>query len=189
MHDRLVVHFELALVERLLQIALHLEALHRFVIHLRLELLKLKTGIDILHVPYRGGADTLNDILAGAVQLMCESSSTPHVLAGKLTLLNLNYPKRVVMFPEVPTLAELGYPGIDGGSWFGLFGLSGIPREILERFNDRLVEIGRTPEMQARLATASAALTPQTLTEVAQHLEDDAKVTAGVIKAADIKLE
>ena len=157
--------------------------------HLRLELLKLKAGIDILHIPYRGGADTLNDVLAGAIQMMCESSSTPHVRAGKLTLLNLNYPTRVPMFPDVPTLTELGYPGIDGGSWFGIFGLAGIPRDIVERFNAKLVEIGRTPEMQARLTAASAALTPQTLAEVAQHLEDDAKVTAGVIKAADIKLE
>ena len=157
--------------------------------HLRLELLKLKAGIDILHIPYRGGADTLNDVLAGAIQMMCESSSTPHVRAGKLTLLNLNYPTRVAMFPDVPTLTELGYPGIDGGSWFGIFGLAGIPRDVVERFNAKLVEIGRTPEMQARLTAASAALTPQTLAEVAQHLEDDAKVTAGVIKAADIRLE
>ena len=157
--------------------------------HLRLELLKLKTGIDILHVPYRGGADTLADVLSGAIQLMCESSSTPHIRAGKLDLLNLNYPKRVAMFPDTPTLTELGYPGIDGGSWFGLYGLAGIPRAILERFNAKLVEIGRTPQMQARLAQASAALTPQTLPEIAQFLDDDAKVTLGIIKSANIKLE
>ncbi len=157
--------------------------------HLRLEMLKLAAGIDILHIPYRGGADTLNDILAGAVQLMCESSSTPHIRAGKLTLLNLNYNRRVDIFPDVPTLTELGYPGIDGGSWFGIYGLSGIPRPILERFNAALVEIGRTPVMQARIAQASATLTPQTLPEIAAFLAEDAKVTLGIIKAANIKLE
>ena len=157
--------------------------------HLRLELFKLKTGVDILHVPYRGGSDALNDLLAGVIQLTCESASTPHIRAGKLKLLNINYPTRTDIFPGVPTLTELGYAGIDGGSWFGLFGLNGIPRPILERFNAKLVEIGKTPEMQSRLAVSSAVLTPQSLQEVAQHLEDDSKVTAGIIKAADIKLE
>ena len=157
--------------------------------HLRLELLKLATGVDLLHVPYRGGADTLNDILAGAIQMMNEASSIPHVRAGKLTLLNVNHPKRIAEFPDVPTLTELGYPNCDGGSWFGIYGSSSIPRDILERFNAKLVEIGKTPEMQARLALVSAVLTPQTLSEIAQHLEDDSKQTARVIKAADIKME
>ncbi len=157
--------------------------------HLRLELLKMKAGVDILHVPYRGGADTLNDILAGVIHLMNEASSMPHIRAGKLILLNVNQPKRVPEFPDVPTLTELGLPDIDGQTWFGLYGLSTIPREILERFNAKLVEIGRTPEMQARLATVSAVVTPQTLVEVAQHLDDDSKVTQRVVQAANIKME
>ena len=157
--------------------------------HLRLELLKMKAGVDILHVPYRGGADTLNDILAGVIHLMNEASSMPHIRAGKLTLLNVSQPKRVPEFPDVPTLTELGYTDIDGQTWFGLYGLGAIPREILERFNDKLVEIGRTPEMHTRLATVSAVVTPQTLAEVAQHLDDDAKVTQRVVEAANIKIE
>lgn len=157
--------------------------------HLRFELMRLATGVDILHVPYRGGADTLNDLLAGAIQLMNESSSMPHVRAGKLTLLNVSYPRRLPEFPDVPTLTELGYPGIDGNSWFGIFGLNGVPQEILERFNAKLVEIGNLPAMQARLATVSAVLTPQTLPEVARHLDEDSKVTERVVKAASIKIE
>ncbi len=157
--------------------------------HLRLEMMKLKTGVDILHVPYRGGADTVNDILTGAIQMMNEASSTPHVRAGKLKLLNINYAQRVDLFPGVPTLTELGYPGIDGVSWFGVFGLAGIPREIQERLNAKLVEIGRTPQMQARLGISSSVLVPQTLAEVARHMEDESRVTAAVIKAADIKIE
>lgn len=157
--------------------------------HLRLELLKLATAIDILHIPYRGGADTLNDVLTGAIQMMNESSSIPHVRAGKLTLLNVNHPKRIADFPDVPTLTELGYPGSDGGSWFAIHGMNGIPRDIMERFNAKLIEIGNTPDMQARLATVSAVLTPQTLPQIARHLEEDAKVTARVIAAANIKIE
>jgi tripartite-type tricarboxylate transporter receptor subunit TctC len=157
--------------------------------HLRFELMKLATGIDILHVPYRGGADTLNDLLAGAIQMMNESSSIPHVKAGKLILLNINHHQRVRTFPDVPTLTELGYPGIDGGSWFGIYGLKSIPAEILERFNAKLVEIGKTPEMHARLEAVSAVLTPQTLPEVAQHLADDSQVTERIIRTANIRME
>lgn len=157
--------------------------------HLRLELLKMKTGVDILHIPYRGGADTLNDVLSGAIQMMNESSSIPHVRAGKLILLNVNHPRRIAEFPEVPTLTELGITGADGGSWFAIYGTRGTPAGVHERFNQKLVEIGRTPEMQARLAGVSAVLTPQTLPEIAQHLADDSKVTETVVKAAGIRME
>ncbi|HEX4894678.1 MAG TPA: tripartite tricarboxylate transporter substrate binding protein [Hyphomicrobiaceae bacterium] len=157
--------------------------------HLRFELMKMATGVDILHVPYRGGADTLNDLLAGAIQMMNESSSIPHVKAGKLILLNINHHQRVRTFPDVPTLTELGYPGIDGGSWFGVYGLKTIPAEILERFNAKLVEIGKTPEMHARLEAVSAVLTPQTLPEIAQHLAEDSQVTERIIRTANIKME
>ena len=76
--------------------------------HMRLEMLKLKTGIDILHVPYRGGADSLNDVLPGTVHMMNEPVSLPHVKAGKLILLNINGQVRHPDFPDVPTLTELG---------------------------------------------------------------------------------
>ena len=77
--------------------------------HLRIEMLKFKAGIDILHVPYRGSADALNDLLPNNVQMMNEINALPHVKAGKLILLNINYPTRHPDFPDVPTLTELGY--------------------------------------------------------------------------------
>lgn len=157
--------------------------------HIRFELMRQAADIDILHVPYRGGADTLNDLLAGAIHLMNESSSLPHVRAGKLTLLNVNYHKRVAEYPDVPTLTELGYPGIDGGSWFGVHALKAVPRSILEKFNAKLMEIGSTPEMQDRILKVNAVLTPQTLEEVAKHLEDEAEITVRAVKSAGIKAE
>jgi len=157
--------------------------------HIRFELMRQAAGIDILHVPYRGGADTLNDLLAGAIQLMNESSSLPHVRAGKLILLNVNYHKRIAEFPDVPTLTEIGYPGIDGGSWFGVHALKAVPRSILETFNAKLVEIGNTPEMQERILKVNAVLTPQTLDEVARHLEHEAEITVRAVKSAGIKAE
>lgn len=86
-------------------------------------------------------------------------------------------------------MTELGYPGIDGNSWFGIYGVRGIPPDVLGRFNAKLVEIGKTPAMQTRLASVSALLTPQTLPEVARHLEEDSKVTERVVSAASIKIE
>ncbi len=157
--------------------------------HLRFEIMRMRTGVDILHVPYRGGADTLNDLLSGAIQLMNESSSIPHVRAGKLTLLNVNHPRRIAEFPNVPTMTELGYPNSDGASWFAIWGIAGTPPEILETFNAKLVEIGKTDDMQQRLLAASAVLQPQTLPEIAQHLKEDSRTILEVLKAANIKLE
>ena len=78
--------------------------------HFRLEMLKYKAGIDILHVPYRGSADSLNDLLANNIQMMAEINPLPHVKAGKLILLSINHPKRSPEFPDTPTLTECGYP-------------------------------------------------------------------------------
>ena len=86
--------------------------------HMRLEMLKHKTGIDILHVPYRGSADALNDLLPGNIQMMNEINVLPHVKAGKLILLNVNYGKRSPDFPDTPTLTELGVTGADEPIWY-----------------------------------------------------------------------
>jgi tripartite-type tricarboxylate transporter receptor subunit TctC len=86
--------------------------------HLRIEMLKFKAGVDILHVPYRGSADALNDLLPNTIQMMNEINVLPHVKAGKLILLNINYTERHPDFPDVPTLTELGYPSADVPIWF-----------------------------------------------------------------------
>lgn len=87
--------------------------------HLRLEMLKWEAGIDIPHVPYRGSADALNDLLPNTIQLMNEINVLPHVRAGKLHLLAINHGQRHPDFPDVPTLTELGYPDSDVPIWFG----------------------------------------------------------------------
>ena len=78
--------------------------------HMRVEMLKYRAKVDILHVPYRGSADSLNDLLAGSIQMMNEINPLPHVRAGKLILLNVNSPKRSAEWPDIPTLTELGFP-------------------------------------------------------------------------------
>ena len=101
--------------------------------HLRLEMLKVKAGIDILHVPYRGNADALNDLLANNVQMMNEINPMPHVRAGKLILLDISYPERHPDFPNVPTLWEVGYGDAYVPSWYSIWAPAGTPQAIVEQ--------------------------------------------------------
>lgn len=156
---------------------------------LRLEMLKLKAGIDILHVPYRGSADALNDLLPNTIQMMNEINVLPHVKAGKLILLNINHSERHPDFPDVPTLTELGYPNADVPIWFGIFAPAGTPKAIVRKLNAKLVEIARSEDMKARMRALSVTLPVQTPEELARHLEEDLARNGEVIRIANIKLE
>jgi putative tricarboxylic transport membrane protein len=157
--------------------------------HLRIEMLKYRAGVDILHVPYRGSADALNDLLPNTIQMMNEINVIPHVKAGKLILLNINHSQRHPDFPDVPTLTELGYPNSDVPIWFSVWAPAGTPREIVDRLNARMVEIARSDDMQARMASINVVVPIQSPEEIARRLEEDTRSNAEVIKVADIKLE
>jgi tripartite-type tricarboxylate transporter receptor subunit TctC len=157
--------------------------------HLRLEMLKYKAGIDILHVPYRGSADALNDLLANNVQMMNEINPMPHVKAGKLILLDISYPERHPDFPGVPTLWEVGYGEAYVPSWYSIWAPAGTPKGIIDKLNAKMLEIARTPEMKARLFAMNVALPIQTPDEMGRHLVDDLKRVADLIKQTNLKLE
>ncbi len=157
--------------------------------HLRLEMLKYKAGIDILHVPYRGGADSLTDLLAGVVQMMNEGATLSHVKAGKLILLNMNHSERFAEFPNTPTLTELGLPGADVPLWFGLYAPPNTPSAIVRRLNQKVSEISATPEMRQRLQSVAAVPVIQTPEQIAQYWADDYKTIGDLIKAANIRIE
>jgi tripartite-type tricarboxylate transporter receptor subunit TctC len=157
--------------------------------HLRIEMLKYRAGIDILHVPYRGSADALNDLLPNTVQMMNEINVIPHVKAGKLILLNINHSLRHPDFPDVPTLTELGYPNSDVPIWFAIFAPTGTSREIVQKLHAKMVEIANSDDMKARMRALNVVLPVQTPDEMRKYLEDDTRLNAEVIKVADIKLE
>ena len=157
--------------------------------HLRLETLKAAAGIDILHVPYRGNADALNDLLANNVQMMNEINPMPHVRAGKLTLLDISYPERHPDFPGVPTLWEVGYGETYIPSWYALWAPAGTPREIIEKLNAKMLEISRTPEMKAQLLSINVAINPQTADEIGAHLVKDYARIGELVKRLAIKIE
>ena len=157
--------------------------------HLRLEMIKYKLGLDILHVPYRGGADTLNDVLPGTVHMMNEPVSLPHVKAGKLILLAINGPARHPDFPDVPTLTELGVTGADVPIWFSIFAPAGTPKDIIAKLNAKMLEIAKTDDMKAKMLAVNAVVPLQSPEDMAKHLLEDTKANAELIAAANIKIE
>lgn len=157
--------------------------------HFRLEMLKYRAGIDILHVPYRGSADSLNDLLAGNIQMMAEINPLPHVKAGKLHLLSINHPKRSPEFPDTPTLTECGYPNSDMISWYAVWAPNGTPDDIVRKFNSKIVEIANTADMKKKLQTISAVEVIASPEETGKYLGDELQRNAELIKAANIKLE
>ncbi len=156
---------------------------------LRIEMLKHRAGLDILHVPYRGSGDALNDLLAGTVQMMNEINVLPHVQSGKLTLLAINHHERHADYPNVPTLTECGYPGADVPIWFSYWAPAGTPPAIVAKLNAKIVEIAATDDMKARMRAISVVVPRQTPEEMGQFLLEDTKRNSEVIKAANIKLE
>jgi tripartite-type tricarboxylate transporter receptor subunit TctC len=157
--------------------------------HLRIETLKYKTGVDILHVPYRGSADALNDLLPNTVQLMNEINVIPHVKAGRLILLNVNYPTRHPDFPDVPTLTEAGVPNADVPIWYSIQAPTGTSPEVINILNQKVVEIAKTDDMKARMRAINVVVPFQTPAEMVAFAAEDTKRNAEVIKAANIKLE
>jgi tripartite-type tricarboxylate transporter receptor subunit TctC len=156
---------------------------------LRVEMLKYRAGIDILHVPYRGSADALNDLLPNTVQMMNEINVLPHVKAGKLILLNINYPTRHPDFPDVPTLTELGYRDADIPIWYLVVAPAGTPKDILAKFNATLIELAKSDDIIAKMRAINVIVPPQTPEEIRAHMVEDTKRNAELIKTANIKLE
>ena len=157
--------------------------------HLRHEMLKFRTGVDIAHIPYKGGAESLQDLLAGNIQLMNEASTLPHVKAGKLILLNVNTPVRFVEFPDTPTLTECGVKDADMGSWFGLYGPPGTPPEVVAMLNAKINEISATAEWKLVMQRVANLPVQASLDQLQKLWDDDWTSTQQVIKTASIKLE
>jgi tripartite-type tricarboxylate transporter receptor subunit TctC len=157
--------------------------------HMRLEMLKLRANIDILHVPYRGSADSLTDLLAGNIQMMNEINPLPHVKAGKLFLLNINSPTRSPEWPGVPTLTELGYPDSDVPGWFSICAPVGTSADIVQTLNAKVVEIARSEAMTKIMRGISVEVPLQTPAEIRTFLADDIKRNADVIRMAKVVLE
>lgn len=157
--------------------------------HLRIEAVKTKFGVDIMHIPYRGGADILNDHLPGTIHLMNEPITLQHVKAGKLILLNVNGPVRHPDFPDVPSTTDLGIADAEVPIWFSLWAPAGTSKDIRQKLHGKMEEIAATDDMKAKMIAVNVIVPKQSLDEMRQFLIDDIARNKEVIEKNNIKVE
>jgi tripartite-type tricarboxylate transporter receptor subunit TctC len=128
-------------------------------IHMSAELFKMMAGVDLVHVPYRGGAPALTDMLGGQVQVMFDNlpTSLEHVRAGRLRPLGITSARRSELLPDVPTVADF-VPGYESSAWYGVGAPKGTPVEIIDRLNSEINAILAEPRMKTRVAEMGATL-------------------------------
>jgi len=158
--------------------------------HLSLELLKSKAGIDITHIPYKGSGPAIQDVMAGQVDMMFDTTvvAGPHIESGKLRPLAVTSAKRQPNMPNVPTVAET-VPGYEVISWQAIFAPAGTPKPIVDRLHSEIAKILAEPELRERLAKLGMQGADMTTAQVGEFQKAEVAKWAQIIKAANIKLE
>ena len=159
--------------------------------HVAGEQFRLLTRTDIVHVPYKGAAPALQDLIAGRVPMMFDivPFALQHIQDGSVRGLAVAAPERVAVLPDIPTMAEAGYPGVQGGAWFALFAPAGTPPAIIDLLNKAGREAFNAPDVRQRLEPRGVVLVLGTPAELGAHVAADTERWAKVIRDAGIKLE
>jgi tripartite-type tricarboxylate transporter receptor subunit TctC len=159
--------------------------------HLAGELFKTMAGIDIVHVPYRGGALAMTDLIGGQVQMMIEvmPNAYPMVRGGKVRGLAVSTAQRFAGAPEVPTIAESGLPGFEASAWDGILAPAGTPRTIVERLNAAIREALQDPAVVDALRKLGAQPVPGTPEEFARHIAASIDKWAAVVQTSGAKVD
>jgi tripartite-type tricarboxylate transporter receptor subunit TctC len=156
--------------------------------HLAGELLRQKTGIDIVHVPYRGGGATINDLLGGHIKVafLSLSSAVPHLGSGKIRIVAVVEKSRYAAMPDVPTIGET-VPGFEMSSWLGFFAPAGTP--LVTRLNEAMVKVLTTDAVKEKLAALGLVVAPSTPAELAATVREGLAVRGELVRAANIQAE
>ena len=159
-------------------------------VHLSGELFKIMTGVDLTHVPYRGSAPALTDMISGTVQVMFDNmpSSLPHIHAGKLRALAVTTAQRSDALPGVPTVAET-VPGYEASAFFGMSVPRGTPADVVDRLNQEINAALADAAMKAKLAELGGMLTPGSPAEFGRTIAEETDKWAKVIKSGGVTLE
>ncbi|MGH8619569.1 MAG: Bug family tripartite tricarboxylate transporter substrate binding protein [Burkholderiales bacterium] len=159
--------------------------------HLGVEMLKFMTGIDMVHIPYKGTAPAVTDLLAGHVSLMFNSmpSVLPQVQAGRLKGIAVGSAKRSPAAPNIPTVAESGVPGFEYVTWYGLFAPVATPKDIITKLNTEVVRILQDREIAQRFEREGAEPAPGTPDQLAKFMRSEHEQWKKTIAAAKMKLE
>jgi len=159
--------------------------------HLALEQFRLMSGIQVIHVPYKGGGPALSEVIAGQVQALFSIAlaALPQVKAGKVRALAVTSARRSALAPELPTVAESGFPGFEVVGWFGWVAPAATPIAIVDRLNREIVRILKLPDMRERLQGLGADPVGNTPQEFAAFIRSEHAKWARVIKQAGVKLD
>ena len=159
--------------------------------HLGVELFKLATGANIVHVPYKGTGQALTDVIGGQVQMMMASMlpAIPHVRAGRLRGLAVTSLRRAAVYPELPTLAESGLPGFETTSWHGMLAPARTPKALSDRIHSELVKALNHPDVKTAFANQGMDVVANSQAEFAAYIRSETEKWTKVIKAIGIKSE
>jgi tripartite-type tricarboxylate transporter receptor subunit TctC len=159
--------------------------------HLCGELLNSVAGLDMLHVPYKGSAPAVTDLIGGQVHLLIDAGTVllPQIKGGRLKALAVTGTQRDANIPAVPTVRELGMPGMEAAGWQGLVGPAGLPREVVERVAAALRQTLANADVRARFAEGGATVNPRPAAEFAAHVKAEAERWGALIAQRGIKVD
>jgi tripartite-type tricarboxylate transporter receptor subunit TctC len=157
--------------------------------HIAVELFAHAAGIQLQHVPYRGGAPAITDVIGGQVPLVAVNALEvqPHVKSGKLKVLASLSAQRTPIFPETPTIAESGFPGFEASVWYGLMAPAATPRPIVERLHAEVQKALQTADVKARMTGVGGEVLPGTAQSFAQLIHNDRIRYEKIVREAHIK--
>ena len=160
-------------------------------IHMSGELIKYLTGVDILHIPYKGSAPAVTDLIGGQVNIMFDNvpSSLPHIKSGKLRAIATTGAKRDPALPDLPTIAEAGVPGYEAGVWFGISVPAATPKEIVAKLNAEGQKAARSQEFVKRMGDLGYLIIPGTAESMGEMLKAEVARWTPVVKASGAKAD
>ena len=159
--------------------------------HLGGELFKLEAGVNMLHVPFKGGGPAMIDVVGGHTKLLFSSlvQTTPHIRSGKLKALGTGGSKRNAVLPEVPTVAEAGVPSYEAVNWWGIVAPAGTPQPVIDRVHKALTAVQTSPEVQKQFSSEGAEIVQMSPPEFGAFMEREMKKWERVVKEGHIKAE
>lgn len=159
--------------------------------HLLGEMFKVRTGTNLQHVPYKGSAPALADLMAGRVDLFFDAviTSAPQIKAGKIRALATASKRRAAILPQVPTMTEAGYPGLELDFWFALFAPAGTPPAIVQKLNEAFAKALHSPDVSARFTEQGLDIVTGTPEELAALIRVDTERFGKVVREAGVKVE
>ena len=159
--------------------------------HLTMELLKARANLDMVHVPYKGAGPAMSDLLAGVYEVKVDALATAgaHVKAGKIKLYAVTSKERMPQIPDVPTIAELGFPGFESTFWMAILAPAGTPKEVTERLSTEMVKIIHSPEFRKRMEEIGADPIGNTQEQMAQQIKSETEKFAKLVKDGKVSVD